>query len=168
MRPGRGRKPAASASGAAVMGYSTGGYCATNLTFQHPAWFGAAVSIAGYDRPALGGTTGNLFGADPQAPLANDVVWRAEHLPMPRANVPLVGARRDPPPVLRNLALERAVRAPTQVYDLTLPRALWPPLQPWTASRRSWSSRTTCRCRRRCRTRRAPASCCRRHRPDTA
>ena len=105
-----------------VMGYSTGGYCATNLTFQHPGMFGAAVSIAGYDRAALDGTTGNLFGADPQARLANDVVWRAEHLPMPRVNLLLVSARQDPAPVLQNLALERAVRAPAQVYDLTLPR----------------------------------------------
>lgn len=104
-----------------AMGYSTGGYCATNLSFQHPGLFGAAVSIAGYDRAALDSTTGNLFGRDTQARLDNNVVWRAEHLPMPRVNLLLVGARQDPAPVLQNIDLERAVREPAQVYAITLP-----------------------------------------------
>ena len=104
-----------------AMGYSTGGYCATNLSFQHPGMFGAAVSIAGYDRAALDETTGNLFGADPQARLDNNVVWRSEHLPMPRVNLLLVGARQDPAPVLQNNQLEQVAHAPAQIYQITLP-----------------------------------------------
>lgn len=104
-----------------AMGYSTGGYCATNLSFQHPGMFGAAVSLAGYDRAALDSTTGNLFGRDKLARLDNNVVWRAQHLPMPRVNLLLVGARQDPAPVLQNIDLERAVRPPAQVYSITLP-----------------------------------------------
>ena len=105
-----------------AMGYSTGGYCAVNMSFQHPGMFGATVSIAGYDWTELDSTTGNLFGRDSLAKQENNVVWRAEHLPMPRVNLLLVGARQDPSPVLHNGYLEKVVRAPAQVYAITLPR----------------------------------------------
>jgi S-formylglutathione hydrolase FrmB len=36
-----------------IMGVSTGGWCATMLSMRHPDLYSAAVSIAGYYRPAL-------------------------------------------------------------------------------------------------------------------
>jgi enterochelin esterase-like enzyme len=47
-----------------LSGYSTGGYCAALLAAQHPADFGAAASIEGYNKPAHDLTTGRLFGTD--------------------------------------------------------------------------------------------------------
>ncbi|SEK78792.1 alpha/beta hydrolase [Streptacidiphilus jiangxiensis] len=34
-----------------IMGYSAGGYCAVNLTVQHPGRYHAAVSLSGYNAP---------------------------------------------------------------------------------------------------------------------
>jgi enterochelin esterase-like enzyme len=45
----------------ALMGYSTGGYCAVDLALRHPTQFAAAVSLDGYFAPAIDNTTGDLF-----------------------------------------------------------------------------------------------------------
>lgn len=43
-----------------VMGYSTGGFCATKLQLREATTYAAAGSLEGYFRPELDGTTGNL------------------------------------------------------------------------------------------------------------
>lgn len=48
-------------AGWAMMGYSTGGYCAVDLALRHPDRFSAAVSLDGYFAPAVDNTTGDLF-----------------------------------------------------------------------------------------------------------
>ncbi len=45
----------------ALMGYSTGGYCAVDIALRHPDRFSAAVSLDGYFAPAIDATTGDLF-----------------------------------------------------------------------------------------------------------
>ena len=51
-------------SGWSLMGYSTGGYCATDLVLRHPHQFGSAVSLDGYFAPLVDSTTGDLFRHD--------------------------------------------------------------------------------------------------------
>lgn len=82
-------------SGWALMGYSTGGYCALNLAMRHPAMFSAAVSLSGYVRPAHDQQTGELFGRNSALANANTPLWRAQHLPLPDLSVLLVASRPD-------------------------------------------------------------------------
>lgn len=55
----------------ALMGYSTGGYCAVNLTVRHPDYYAAAISFSGYFYPITDYTTGNLYRGDNVAKQAN-------------------------------------------------------------------------------------------------
>ena len=45
----------------AVIGYSTGAFCAAKLVLGHPRLFAAAAGFGGYYQPITDHTTGNLF-----------------------------------------------------------------------------------------------------------
>jgi len=113
----------ASASGSqwTVLGDSTGGYCALNLSLRHPDLFGAAVSLAGYDAPAHDRTTGDLFGGSTLLADQNSPLWRLEHDPVPPLRVLLISTRPDRTAYRASARLERAARAPLQLWQLALP-----------------------------------------------
>ncbi len=54
-----------------LVGYSTGGYCAVNLTVRHPEYYSAAVSFSGYFYPITDYTTGDLYRRNRQVKAAN-------------------------------------------------------------------------------------------------
>ncbi len=70
----------------AMLGYSSGGYCAVNLALHHRRDFGAAASMDGYYWPADGPAIKRLAG-DPRAQQFNDPLATVQH--MPAASVPL-------------------------------------------------------------------------------
>jgi len=104
----------------AVMGYSSGGYCATNLAMRHPDLFGAAVSIAGLARPAHDRQTGELFGHDARLRDENTPIWRATHLPPPDIAVLLMTSAQDRATYADAQAMARAARPPFSVTKLAL------------------------------------------------
>jgi enterochelin esterase-like enzyme len=63
-----------SRTGWALMGYSTGGFCATNLAIRHPEVFSAALNLSGNYIPYIDGTTGDLFRGDKAVKRANTPV----------------------------------------------------------------------------------------------
>ena len=67
-------------AGWALLGTSTGGYCAVNLSLRHPDRYAAAASLSGYFHALTDVTTGALFDR-PQQRLDNDPTWRVQHLP---------------------------------------------------------------------------------------
>jgi enterochelin esterase-like enzyme len=105
-----------------LMGYSTGGYCAANLAMRHPRLFHAAVSLSGYNRPAHDRSTGDLFRNNRALLDANDVVWRATHLPIPSLDILMVTTKQDLLSLRSNLLFEQVARPPLRLWDLTLPR----------------------------------------------
>ena len=68
--------------GWALLGTSTGGYCAVNLALRHPEAYAAAASLSGYFHALTDITTGDLFHGS-SLRLANDPTWRVQHLPLP-------------------------------------------------------------------------------------
>ncbi|HST47878.1 alpha/beta hydrolase [Jatrophihabitans sp.] len=104
-----------------VMGDSTGGYCALNLSLRHPDLFGAAVSIAGYDAAAHDHTTGDLFGGSAVLAHQNSPLWRLQHDPVPALRVLLISTRPDRTAYRASVRLEQAARPPLQLWQLTLP-----------------------------------------------
>ena len=68
--------------GWALLGTSTGGYCAVNLALRHPEAYAAAASVSGYFHALTDVTTGDLF-RGPALREANDPTWRVQHLPVP-------------------------------------------------------------------------------------
>ena len=65
----------AAGPGWSVMGWSTGGFCATKLLLHHPGVFGAAVSFGGYYTPLTDAITGDLFGGSTQVRNHNSPQW---------------------------------------------------------------------------------------------
>lgn len=106
----------------AVMGDSTGGYCASDLALQHPNLFGAAVSIAGYNAPAHDGTTGNLFGHDPSTANYYSPIWLVQHRRSGPLRLLLISTKADRTAYHASLQLSAAARPPLSVSTLTLPR----------------------------------------------
>jgi enterochelin esterase-like enzyme len=69
--------------GWAIAGWSSGGYCALNLTVRHPQWFSAAVSMSGYDAAPHDVETGDLFHGRDDVRHANDVSATLREHPSP-------------------------------------------------------------------------------------
>ncbi|MDT4938867.1 MAG: hypothetical protein QOG80_2538 [Pseudonocardiales bacterium] len=104
----------------ALMGYSSGGFCATNLAMRHPDLFAAAVSIAGYARPAHDHQTGDLFGGNAELRNENTPVWRATHLPPPDVALLLITTSQDPGTARDAHEMAAAARRPLSVTCLNL------------------------------------------------
>ena len=104
----------------AIMGYSSGGFCATNLAMRHPNLFGAAASIAGLVRPAHDHQTGELFGHNAALRDQNTPLWRATNLPPPNLCLLLVASAEDVSTVRDAAALAAVARPPLSVTRLSL------------------------------------------------
>jgi S-formylglutathione hydrolase FrmB len=104
----------------AIMGYSSGGFCATNLAMRHPDLFAAAVSVAGYARPAHDHQTGELFAHNIALRNQNTPIWRASNLPPPDIALLLMATAQDPGTDRDAAALAAAARYPLSVTRLSL------------------------------------------------
>jgi hypothetical protein len=112
---------ATGAGGWAVMGDSTGGYCAVKLAMMHSDRFAAAVSLSGYYMAIQDFTTGSLYGGSAAYRSENDLFWRLAHHPFPPVSVLLTSSRVGEDnyrPTLRFLSM---IRPPMHGYGLILP-----------------------------------------------
>jgi enterochelin esterase-like enzyme len=100
----------------AIMGYSAGGYCAVNLTVQHPDVFRAAVSLSGYNAPSS-----PLVARNPALKNLNNpyLVLRAEKH-QPDIALLLAGSAQDPGtiPDARQLLSVLHTRGPNQLLTV--------------------------------------------------
>jgi enterochelin esterase-like enzyme len=55
----------------ALMGYSTGGFCAANLALRHPETYSAVIGLAGYFHAITDSSTGDLYKGRKDVKLAN-------------------------------------------------------------------------------------------------
>lgn len=95
-------------AGWGLIGYSAGGYCATDLALRHPEEFTAAASLSGANTPGI------KIGNGTENTLYNDL-WRLKHLPIPAVALYLASARSDGAPLRDTRALAQAARAPLSV-----------------------------------------------------
>ena len=91
-----------------LIGYSAGGYCATNLALRHPDRYAAAASLSGYADPGI--TIG-----DGSEHTLNDDTWRLRHLPNPPVALYLSSGRADRKPHHDAAALSHLARPPLAV-----------------------------------------------------
>jgi hypothetical protein len=106
----------------AVMGYSTGGFCALNIAIRHPSQYSVGVSLSGYDHPYVDATTGDLFKHNLAVRNLNDPLWRLQHLRPPPISLLLAASHFDKQAWRDAIELAGAVRAPTKVSALLLRR----------------------------------------------
>lgn len=125
-----------SAAGWGTIGYSTGGFCAVNLTYRHPNTYAAAASLSGYFSPVTDMTTGDLYRGNNRLRHDNDVLWQLRDHPKqaPRIDI-YAGASGDDRAAVRAVEdLVRSARAPTRVTPAVLPTgghtfAVWQALE---------------------------------------
>ncbi len=80
-----------------VLGYSSGGSCALQLTMRHPGTYTSAAALSPDYKVTSDPTTGNLFGDDKdraKRKREHDLMWRLAHLPAPQVSV-LIGTSRE-------------------------------------------------------------------------
>lgn len=91
-----------------LIGYSAGGYCATDLALRHPTEYTAAASLSGYATPGI------AVGNGTERTTYNDL-WRLEHLPIPAVSLYLSCAMTDRGTLRDTQALAKTARAPLTV-----------------------------------------------------
>ncbi|MER5635402.1 alpha/beta hydrolase-fold protein [Kitasatospora sp. NPDC002227] len=104
----------------AMIGDSTGGYCALKLALTSPETYPAAVSLSGYYKAAEDVTTGDLFGGSPQRRQEADLSWRLTHLPQPAVSLLLADSLEDGSTYAEAQAFAALARPPLTVDQATV------------------------------------------------
>jgi enterochelin esterase-like enzyme len=105
----------------AVMGFSSGGYCAAKLPLHRPDWYATAAVLSGYFDTGRDATTGDLWGGSTRYRQQNSPLWLIGHRPRPAVDVLVFVSKQDRgawPSAQRFL---RAVRPPLQAFALVVP-----------------------------------------------
>jgi S-formylglutathione hydrolase FrmB len=106
--------------GWAMMGSSTGGFCAVKMVMQHPDEYGSAVGLSGYYHALLDNTTGALYGGSQSLRHQNDILWRLAHLPAPAVSV-LATISEQERTYPQTVALMKAAKPPLQLRTIVSP-----------------------------------------------
>lgn len=106
--------------GWAMMGSSTGGFCAVKMVMQHPSTYGTAVGLSGYYRALLDRTTGSLYGGSTRIRNENSPLWRLHHLPAPSVSVLATISMQDKT-YPQTVALMHAVKPPMRLSTIVSP-----------------------------------------------
>lgn len=107
-------------TGWAVLGYSTGGYCAAKLAMMYPYQFSSAVSMAGYYTALKDSTTGNLYGGSTAFQNENSLDWRLAHLPAPPVSVLVTSSKVGEHDLPGTLTFLHLIHPPMHGYSLIL------------------------------------------------
>ncbi len=105
----------------AVLGASTGGFCAIKLATRHPRQFPWSVALSGYIHPLEDATTGELYGHDPALRRRSDAIWLLHHGAPPRVGYLLAASRTERRIYSQLLELAASVRPPTSLSTIVLP-----------------------------------------------
>ncbi len=111
----------ASPAGWGVLGYSTGGYCATKLAMMYPDRFSAAVSMAGYYYAERGQFVPGLWGGSARYRNENSPGWRLRHLPAPPISELVTSSWLGEQSLPGTLAFLREIHPPMRGYSLIVP-----------------------------------------------
>jgi enterochelin esterase-like enzyme len=111
-----------------LIGYSAGGFCASNLLLRHPDRYTAAASLSGYASPgiAVGDGSENTY---------NNPAWRLQHLTQPAVSLFLAWANDDKITRRDSLRLAALAHAPVQVTTAVVTRGghshtVWEQMEP--------------------------------------
>jgi enterochelin esterase-like enzyme len=105
----------------AVIGYSTGAYCAAKIAMLYPDQYSAAVGMSGYYVALRDQTTGNLYGGSLGYRDENDLDWRLRHLPAPPVSVLVASSASGEKNLPGTVAFLHLIHPPMRGYKLILP-----------------------------------------------
>ncbi|MFJ5925764.1 alpha/beta hydrolase [Kitasatospora sp. NPDC092948] len=103
----------------AVIGDSTGGYCAVKFAVRKPDSYRAAIALSGYYEVHNDPTTGDLFGGSAEVKQDNDLLWRLQNKPAPPVSLLLATSNNEENyPATQQMVA--AFKAPTKLSTITL------------------------------------------------
>jgi len=102
-------------TGWGLIGYSAGGFCATNLAVRHPDLYTAAASLSGGAEPGI------KIG-DGSEKTTNNIGWQLAHRPPPPVSLYLAWAADDGWARKAGQRVRRLAKSPTVVDTATVPR----------------------------------------------
>ncbi|AUG76488.1 esterase [Kitasatospora sp. MMS16-BH015] len=103
----------------AVIGNSTGGYCALKFALRKPDAYRAAVSLSGYYTAPIDPTTGDLFEGSAELKRENDLLWRLHTQPAAPVSL-LLATSPNEDNYEGTQKMVGAFKAPTQLSTITL------------------------------------------------
>jgi len=107
-------------AGWAIMGASTGGFCATNLAMRHADMYAAVASLSGYFTAITDSTTGDLYRGNQRLRNENSPLWRLHNLPVPALPVFLSVAADDKGGYKQLQDFSAAVKPPMQATTVVV------------------------------------------------
>ncbi|MFJ8429849.1 alpha/beta hydrolase [Kitasatospora sp. NPDC094019] len=103
----------------AVIGNSTGGYCALKFALRKPDAYRSAISLSGYYTAPIDETTGDLFAGNDRLKQENDLVWRLRNKPAEPVAL-LLATSYDENNYEGTQAMVGSFKAPTKLSTITL------------------------------------------------
>ncbi|MGF1426039.1 alpha/beta hydrolase [Kitasatospora sp. LaBMicrA B282] len=114
-----GYRVAPQAGAHAVLGDSTGGYCALKFALRKPDAYGAAVALSADYSVSNDPTTGDLFGGSAQLKQENDLLWRLRNTPAVPVSL-LLATSPNEDNYKATQEMVAAFKAPTKLSTITL------------------------------------------------
>jgi enterochelin esterase-like enzyme len=102
----------------ALLGNSTGGYCALKLAMRNSTKFATAVSLSGYYNAVQDSTTGDLYGGSKAVRDSNNLLWRIKNLPSPPIQVLLASSEQGEPDYPDSMEFAKLAKPPMAVSTL--------------------------------------------------
>ncbi|MFI9272318.1 alpha/beta hydrolase [Kitasatospora sp. NPDC052896] len=114
-----GFRVAPDASAHAVIGDSTGGYCALKFALRKPDAYRAAIALSADYSVSNDPTTGDLFGGSEQLKQENNLIWRLRNAPAAPVSL-LLATSPNEDNYKDTQEMVAAFKAPTQLSTITL------------------------------------------------
>ncbi len=130
----------------AVIGDSTGGYCALKMALQHPETYAAGVGLSTEYAPEIDRDSGDLFHGNKDEEKRSDLLWHLDNRPQGPSSFLVTTSLEGEPNYRATQQFINKVRSPAHVSSITLDRgghrfSTWlreiPPALEWTSARLS-------------------------------
>ncbi|MCX5378262.1 esterase family protein [Streptomyces sp. NBC_00091] len=130
----------------AIIGDSTGGYCALKMTLQHPETYAAGVGLSADYKPEVDADSGDLFHGNKGEEKRSDLLWHLANRPQPNVSFLVTTSLQGESNLKATQQFVKAVKDPAHVSSITLDRGghsfnTWnreiPPALAWTSARLS-------------------------------
>ncbi|MET9882044.1 alpha/beta hydrolase-fold protein [Streptomyces sp. NPDC006430] len=128
----------------AIMGDSTGGYCALKVALQHPESYAAGVGLSADYKPEIDRYSGDLFHGNNAEEKRSDLLWSLDNLPQGKTSLLVTTSLQGEENYKPTQKFIEKVKAPARISSITLDHGghnfnTWrreiPPTLQWIGSR---------------------------------
>ncbi|MCX5149495.1 alpha/beta hydrolase-fold protein [Streptomyces sp. NBC_00320] len=104
----------------AIMGDSTGGYCALKVALEHPEHYAAGVGLSADYKPEIDEDSGDLFHGNTAEEKRSDLLWSLDNLPQGKSSFLVATSQQGEGNYKPTQKFIEKVKAPARVSSITL------------------------------------------------